>query len=307
MAAPRIVSLLPSSTEIVHALGLARHLVGRSHECDFPPEVAVLPVCTAPHFDPHGTSAQIDTRVKSLVRDGLSVYRVEAERLRELEPDLVLTQSQCEVCAVSEEDVAAALADWLGARPRVLSLAPRRLADVLGDVIRVAEAADAPAAGRRLVAALETRIEGLATRALRLRARPRVACLEWMDPPMGSGHWMPELVTLAGGEPVLGKPGEPAAWTGFEELRALDPERIVLMPCGFALERAAAELAALERLPGFGELGAVRTGSVFAADGNSFFNRPGPRLVESLEILAEILHPEEFSFGHAGRAWRPLL
>jgi iron complex transport system substrate-binding protein len=306
MPVARIVSLLPSSTEIVHALGLGARLVGRSHECDFPPEVASLPVCTAPRFDPRGSSAEIDTRVKDLVRDGLSVYRVDAERLRELEPDLVLTQSQCEVCAVSEEDVSAALADWLGARPRVLSLAPRRLADVLGDVVRVAAAAGASAAGRRVSEALEGRIAALAERALRLRSRPRLACLEWTDPPMGSGHWMPELVTLAGGEAVLGGPGEPAAWTRMEELRALDPECILLVPCGFGLERAAAELATLARLPGFGELRAVRTASVYAADGNAFFNRPGPRLVESLEILAEILHPEEFSFGHAGRAWRRL-
>jgi iron complex transport system substrate-binding protein len=302
----RIVSLLPSLTEIVCALGLEERLVGRSHECDFPPSVARLPACTEPRFEPEGSSRQIDDRVKALVRDGLSVYRVDPERLRELAPDAILTQDQCKVCAASLADVEEAVAAWLGQRPRLISVRPATLGDVFQDVQAIAEALGVAAGGRALVSALTDRVSALGEAAGRLAPRPRVACLEWLDPLMGAGNWMPELVALAGGKAVFGAAGEHSPWLAFEELAAADPEVIVLMPCGFDLSRTRRELHLLVEHPGFEALAAARAGRVFLVDGHQYMNRPGPRLVASLEILAEILHPEHFAFGHAGSGFERL-
>ncbi len=308
-SAERIVSLLPSLTEIACALGLEERLVGRSHECDHPASVASLPVCTAPRFPVEGSSAEIDARVRGLVRDGLSIYAVDAERLRELRPDLVLTQDQCEVCAASLADVERALAEWTGAgvggAPRVLSLEPALLADVFGDVQRVARAAGVEARGAALVAELTARLSTLGERTGAL-PRPRVACLEWLDPPMTSGHWIPELVALAGGENLFGRSGARSETLAWERLAAADPDAIVAFPCGFDLPRSRGESDALRGRPGFAELRAVREGRVFLADGNAFYNRPGPRLVESAELLAEMLHPEVFGTAHEGVAWERL-
>jgi iron complex transport system substrate-binding protein len=300
---PRIVSLLPSTTEIACALGFEKDLVGRSHECDHPPEVAGLPALTRPRLDPAASSAAVDARVKELVGRGLSVYDVDAERLRELAPDVILTQDQCEVCAASLGDVEAALADWLGARPRLVSLRPATLGDVWGDVARVAAALGAPARGSSLCEALADRVTEVAERSQRLRPRPAVACIEWLDPLMAAGNWVPELVTLAGGRNLLGTAGAHSPWISLEELAAADADVLVLLPCGFDLARTRAELPALAHRKGWDELRAVRERRVFATDGNQFFNRPGPRLVESLEILAEILHPQEFAPRHRGSGW----
>jgi len=302
---PRIVSLLPSTTEIACALGFRESLVGRSHECDFPPDVTGLPACTEARIDAAAPSREIDAQVRRHVRDALSIYRVDAERLRELEPDVVLTQDQCEVCAASLGDVEAALAEWTGRTPRVVSLRPATLADVWGDVERVATALDAESRGKTLVAELTGRVDAIGERAEALEPRPRVACLEWIDPPMGAGNWMPELVALAGGRPLFGRAGEHSPWLDWEELRRADPDVLAVLPCGFSLERVARELGPLRAQPGWRDLRAVREGRVYLLEGNQYFNRPGPRLVESLEILAEILHPETFRFGHAGTAWRP--
>ncbi len=307
---PRIVSLLPSLTEIVCALGLEEHLVGRSHECDFPASVQRLPACTEPKLDASAPSRAIDDRVKALVRDGLSVYRVDAERLRALAPDVVLTQDQCAVCAASLPDVEQALAAWTGGAPRVLSVSPSSLADVWGDVQRVAEAADAPDRGRALVQQLTERVSELGERAGKAAAaggaRPRVACIEWLDPLMGAGHWMPELVALAGGRMLLGAAGAPSPWITWEALVEADPDALLVTPCGFDLPRTRAELPALTRREGFAELRAARAGRVYLADGNAYFNRPGPRLVESLEILVECLHPDDFPARHRGAGWASL-
>lgn len=300
-----VASLLPSTTEIVCALGCRERLVGRSHECDFPPEVATLPVLTRPKLDTSASSSAIDERVKSLVRDGLSVYRVDAERLRELRPDLVLTQDQCEVCAASLGDVEQALAEWTGARPRVLSLDPRTLADVWSDVIRVAEALGVPERGRALGESLASRVAEVADRARRATHRPSVACVEWLDPLMAAGNWVPELVTLGGGRNLFGETGAHSPWLDFASFAASDPDVIVALPCGFDLARTRAELPALARQPGWQELRAVREGRVFLTDGNQYFNRPGPRLADSLEILAEILHPELFPARNRGVGWEP--
>ncbi len=302
----RIVSLLPSLSEIACALGLEGRLVGRSHECDHPASLARLPACTEPRFDVSGTSAEIDSRVKRLVRDGLSVYRVDAERLRELAPDLVLTQDQCEVCAASLSDVEQALADWTGGAPRVLSLSPHTLGDVWGDIRRVGDAAGVPERAEALTTALTDRVTGIGERTGGLVDRPRVACLEWLDPPMAAGHWMPELVALAGGSTPFGEPGAPSPWITWTQLRDADPDVVLLLPCGFGLQRTRSELPLLAGRPEWAALRAVREGRVALVDGNAFMNRSGPRLVESLEILAEILHPGLFRFGHEGEAWERL-
>jgi iron complex transport system substrate-binding protein len=299
----RIVSLLPSLTEVACALGLREQLVGRSHECDYPPGVEALPALTEPKFRVDGSSGEIDERVRRLVRDGLSVYRVHAEALRTLQPDLVLTQDHCEVCAASLGDVEAALCSFTGAAPRVVSVAPGTLTEVWDSFAAVAAAAGVPERGATLAAALTERIVRLGEETASLAARPRLACVEWLDPLMSAGNWVPELVALAGGRSVLGETGAHSPTIRFEELAAADPDAILALPCGFDLARTRAELPLLTRRPGFAALRAARAGRVYVADGNQYFNRPGPRLVESAEILAEILHPERFAFGHEGRGW----
>lgn len=301
---PRIVSLIASATEIVCALGFEGQLVGRSHECDYPEGVKRLPVCTSPKFDTSGSSRDIDERVKGLVQDGLSVYRVDEALLRELRPDVIVTQSHCEVCAVSQRDVERAVASRLGAGPRVVSLAPNGLADVWAGFRQVADALGVPRRGEELVQALEGRMSPIAERARTLPGRPTVACVEWVEPLMASGNWVPELVDMAGGLNLFGSPGRHAPWLSWEELCARDPDVLLLLPCGFDIARTRQELPALSQKPEWAGLQAVRGGRVFLLDGNQFFNRPGPRLVESLEILAELLHPAAFAFGHEGPGWQ---
>jgi iron complex transport system substrate-binding protein len=301
---PRIVSLIASATEIVCALGQEEHLVGRSHECDFPASVLRLPVCTEPKFDVHGSSYQIDQRVKAILQEALSVYRVHADQLKQLRPDVIVTQSQCEVCAVSQRDVAQAVGEWLEERPRIVSLAPNALADVWADIERVAEALEIPERGDELVGRLQERITAIAVKARSLREKPAVACIEWIEPLMAAGNWMPELVEMAGGVNLFGKAGQHAPWMTWDELRPRDPDVIVVLPCGFDIERTRQEMPALIRQRGWTDLRAVRQGKVYLTDGNQYFNRPGPRLVESLEILAEILHPATFHFGHEGPGWQ---
>jgi len=296
----RIVTLLPSATEIVAALGFGNQLVGRSHECDFPCSVTSLPALTEPKFKPEGTSAEVDRSVKRIVADALSVYRVDAVRLRELKPDVIVTQSQCEVCAVSERDVEAAVAEWIGAPPRIVSLAPYALDDVFDDIERVAKVLGVPERGAELVAKLCARMAAIETSAQAAGAQPSIAVIEWIDPLMSAGNWMPELVAMAGGANLFGRAGEHSPWLKFEQIAALDPEVIMISPCGFGIERTRSEYASLSGIKGWSSLRAVRGQRVFIADGNQYFNRPGPRLVESLEILAEILHPELFRFGHRG-------
>jgi iron complex transport system substrate-binding protein len=303
---PRIVSLIASATEIVCALGFEGQLVGRSHECDYPESVRRLPVCTAPKFDVEGSSREIDERVKTLLGDALSVYRVDADRLRELEPDVIVTQSHCEVCAVSLRDVERAVCSWLRACPKLVSLSPNRLADVWTDIELVAEALDARERGDELIRTLQSRMTAIEEKARSLPSRPTVACIEWIDPLMAAGNWMPELVEMAGGVNLFGEAGKHSPGMTWEQLVERDPDVIVALPCGFDLARTRREMPALTGRPEWPRLRAVRGGRVFLTDGNQYFNRPGPRLVESLEILAETLHPEAFRFGHEASGWQRL-
>jgi iron complex transport system substrate-binding protein len=302
----RIVSLLPSATEIVCALGFEHALVGRSHECDFPPAVSHLPSLTTPKFNPEGSSAEVNRRVLTILRDALAVYRVDADRLRELQPDVIVTQSQCDVCAVSMRDVEDAVAQWVGIRPTIVSLAPYALADIFADIERVATALGVADRGREVTQRLRSRMDAIATEARALASVPRIAIIEWIDPLMAAGNWMPELVAMAAGDNLFGRAGEHSPWMQFDELAAADPEVILLSPCGFNIDRTLNELPAMTGNPEWPRLQAVRQRKVFVADGNQYFNRPGPRIAESLEILAEILHPERFSFGHEGPGWRRL-
>lgn len=304
--AQRIVSLLPSATELVAALGAAGKLVGRSHECDFPPEVAALPVLTEARLDASGTSGEIHAGMEAALADALSVYRVDAAGLRALLPDVVVTQAQCEVCAVSEDDVVAALGQWAGAGdgPRLVSLRAENLAGVYDDLAALGRALGREAQAAVLAAKMRERLETIASRSVEAGWKPRLMFIEWIAPPMAGGNWMPELIDLAGGEPLFADAGKPSPWVDWEDIAAADPEALLVAPCGFELERVAAEMPTLQALPGWAELKAVRAGRVAIADGNAFFNRPGPRLVESAEIVAEFLHPDVFDFGHEGTHWR---
>jgi iron complex transport system substrate-binding protein len=301
---PRIVSLIASATEIVCALGFERDLVGRSHECDFPESVRRLPVCTEPKFNPEGTSYEIDQRVKAIVQESLSVYRVDGEKLRELEPDVIVTQAQCEVCAVSLREVERTVCAWLQTCPKLVSLMPNALADVWADVGHVAEALDARDAGAELIARLKSRMTAITDKAVSLANRPTVACVEWIDPLMAAGNWMPELIAMAGGVNLFGEAGNHSPWMTWEQLCERDPDVILIMPCGFDIPRTRREMHLLTNKSEWPRLRAVRDNRVFLTDGNQYFNRPGPRLVESLEIVAELLHSEAFAFGHEGTGWQ---
>jgi len=306
MSRLRIVSLIASATEIICALGYEDQLVGRSHECDYPPSVARLPVCTEPKFDTLGTSYEIDQRVKNILADALSVYRVHAGKLKELQPDVIVTQSQCEVCAVSLRDVEQALCSWIDSRPQLVSLEPHALSDVWADIRRVAAALGNPERGDELVGRLKRRMSAILEKARALSQRPTVACIEWIDPLMAAGNWMPELVEMAGGVNLFCSAGKHSPWMKREQLQQKDPEVIVVLPCGFDIRRSREEMPALTEKPDWAGLRAVRDRRVCLTDGNQFFNRPGPRLAESLEILAEVLHPAVFHFGHEGTGWQYL-
>ncbi|MGH9841164.1 MAG: cobalamin-binding protein [Blastocatellia bacterium] len=298
MNATRIISLIASATEIVCALGFESQLVGRSHECDFPASVKRLPVCTSPKFEVEGLSYEIDQRVKAILQESLSVYRVDAELLDRLQPTHVITQSQCEVCAVSFKDVEQAVCQLTSSRPAIVSLEPNALADVWVDIRRVAQALGAPERGEQTVAALQQRMAAIAAQAQTAGHRPAVACIEWIEPLMAAGNWMPELVEMAGGVNLFGEAGRHSPWMTWEDLVAKNPDVIFVSPCGFDIARTLEETHLLTGKPEWTGLKAVQSNRVFVADGNQYFNRPGPRLVESLEILAEMLHPAIFRFGH---------
>ncbi|MEO5987639.1 MAG: cobalamin-binding protein [Candidatus Eisenbacteria bacterium] len=299
----RVVSLIASSTEMVVALGCGDRLVGRSHECDHPEWVRKLPAVTEPKFAIDLPSAEIDARVRALVEQVVSVYRVDIEALDRLVPDLIITQTQCEVCAVSLKDVEAALCQLLSSRPKLVSLRTDTLVDLWRDVRKVADALGVPERGVQLVTRMQHHMRGIAERA-RTVAACRVACIEWMDPLTVAGNWTPELIQMAGAEDVLGRAGTHAGRIEFAELVSADPDAIFVTPCGFDLARTRSEMPALTRQPGWSTLRAVREGRVFLGDGNAFFNRPGPRVAEALEILAEALHPKAFRFGHEGTGWQ---
>lgn len=297
----RIVSLLPSATEILAALGLTDAIVGRSHECDYPPQIQNRPVCTEAQLNSEKPSAQIDTDVRELVQNALSIYKINIDVLEELQPTHIVTQDQCDVCAVNFEDVEKAVAELTQSQPKVISLQPNVLSDVWADIERVGTTLGVES--QPLLIQLQSRIEACQQKTQGLSEHPTVAAIEWTDPLMASGNWIPELVELAGGKLLFGVAGQHSPYIEWDALLKADPEVIIIMPCGFDLERTRQETIPLEQHPEWSSLRAVRTGQVFITDGNAYFNRPGPRLVDSLEILAEILHPDSFDFGYRGTGW----
>lgn len=316
----RIISLLASATEMIAALDCLDQLVGRSHECDYPPEVQNLPLVSNALINVETSSAAIDAQIKQLAqtRDevqgnglkALSIYSIDAELLRKLEPDIIFTQTQCEVCAVSERDVVQALQHVTGLQPRIVSLSPYRLADIWEDLLRVGKALNRFEQAQTLLNDYKQRLARLSKASSSFLApsvtRPRVTVLEWLDPLMAAGNWTPELVAYAGGENVFGESGMHSPWLTWEELEAADPDLLVLSPCGFSLERTLEELPLLQQHPAWQRLKAVRTGRVYAIDGNQYLNRSGPRVVESAELLARVLWGDALPLSIDEQAWRQI-
>jgi iron complex transport system substrate-binding protein len=288
----RVASLLPSGTELVHFAGAGDALVGVTHECDYPVGVEKLPKLTSSKIVGHGmTSAEIDAAVERHMTDTGSIYALNVGLLKELAPDLIVTQGLCDVCAVSTSLVESAIAG-LKKEPEILTLNPTSLREVFGDAVRVGEALGRGDQTREKIAALERRLADV-EQAVAGLPLPRVGCIEWLDPPFSAGHWVPEMVGFAGGEEIFARPGEPSERLSWDEVFGAAPEVLVLMPCGFDARRSAEEARrVLPELPGWGEIPAVREGRVWAVDANSYFSRPAPRLVEGVEVLARILHPD---------------
>jgi len=290
----RIVSLLPAATEIIALLGQLDHLVGISHECDFPAEVNSLPRVThCPLYDAGHSSAEIDRRVRETFATDGTLYRLDEPLLRELRPDFILTQQLCDVCAVGYGSVAA-LAANLPTRPILVNLEPKCLADIFENIRHVGKALGLNERADAANADLEKRVAAVRTKAAELGRRPKVFLMEWIDPPFCSGHWGPELVKIAGGEEIFGRQGERSVQVPWEEVIAAQPEVIVLACCGYKPEQTLKDLPILQHLSGWNNLPAVNQRRVYVVDGNAYSHRPGPRIVDSLEILAEIIHPELF-------------
>jgi iron complex transport system substrate-binding protein len=289
----RICSLLPSATEIAYAIGLGDSVVGVSHECDFPAEAATKPSLLHTRVDPNAPPAEIDRQVREIIQRGESIYAVDAEMLRSLAPDLILTQDLCHVCAASPDDLATALTRFEHS-PRVLALTPRSLDEVWDDIRRVGEATGHQRQACALAGSLERRVAEVAAAARQANTRPRVLCLEWLDPYFVGGHWVPEMVALAGGEDVLGRLREPSFEVSSEQIAESKAELIAVMPCGYNTERAAQECEAVKFPASWSDLPAVRNRRVFATDANACFSRPGPRLADGVELLAHLIHPELF-------------
>jgi iron complex transport system substrate-binding protein len=306
----RIVSLLPSATEIVFALGLGDELVGRTHECDFPPEVADVPVVTGDvDAKPDASSREIHQRVADSMHRGSSIYELDLDALDAARPDLILTQELCAVCAVSYRDVGRAVRQ-LQSDAAVVSLEPSSIEGIFNTISTIGAMADAEDEAVGLLELLRERLARLENRVMERRldgVRPRrVACLEWLDPPFAAGHWVPEQVRRAGGWDLLGRPGEPSAETTWDQVREVDPEQLMLMPCGFDARRTADEWDRAQKPEWLRDLRAVRRGEVFALDGSSYFSRPGPRVIDGIALLAELFDPGGFEEEVRSDAWMPL-
>ncbi len=310
----RLVSLLASATEMVAALGCLDQLVGRSHECDYPPEVLSLPVVSTVQINIDTSSAEIDAQIKQLAQTrstfqdaalkALSIYAIDIDQLQALRPDVIFTQTQCEVCAVSEREVIQAVQQLTGLQPRVVSLAPHRLSDVWEDVLRVGQALGRRERAETLVQGYQQRLDRLSTITANFGTKPRVTVLEWLDPLMAVGNWTPELVDYAGGENIFGEVGLHSPWLSWEELQAADPDVLVLSPCGYTIERTLMDVPLLQQHPAWQSLRAVQTGRVYAIDGNHYLNRSGPRLVDSAELLGRVIWGEQLGIEVDMGGWR---
>lgn len=300
----RICSLLPSATEVIALLGLSDELVGISHECDYPPSVRSLPVMVEPMVPPHGlASPDIDRHVSQLVAAGQPLYRLKDHLLRQAQPDLIVSQDLCHVCAVTPDQLHEALCS-MPRQPTILTLNPSTIHEVIDDVIRIGNAANRSAEGHQLAAQLHDRLEAVRTRVQRIAHCPRVACIEWLSPLYVAGHWVPEMVQLAGGQDVLAQPGDPSHVVTWDEVLAAAPDVLIVMPCGFSVERTQTELFQMMRQPGQWPLSSELAERTFLVDASSYFSRPGPRLIDGLELLAAILHPSDHDHIHESMACR---
>ncbi|MEC4812527.1 MAG: cobalamin-binding protein [Scytonema sp. PMC 1069.18] len=303
----RIVSLIPGGTEILAELGLTEAIVGRSHECDYPPDIQDRPVCTQARINTNAPSHEIHDKVNNLLQSALSIYEIKTDVLEKLQPTHIVTQDQCDVCAVSLKDVEEAVASLTHSSPKIISLQPNILEDVWADIERVGSVFGVDS--RQVLENLEARVKIVERKTAGLSQTERlpiVACIEWTDPLMIAANWIPELVSLAGGESLFSIKGQPSTSLSWESLISSNPDIVVFMPCGFDLKRTRQAAQMLSQRPEWQKLHAVQSGRVYITDGNSYFNRPGPRLVDSLEILADLLHPEIFQYGYKGKAWEPL-
>lgn len=299
----KIISLLPAATEIVCALGLTNQLIGRSHECDYPTEIQNLPICSEAKFVSGNESAKIDAQVKEILTDALSIYTIDKEKIQSLKPDIVITQSQCEVCAVSEKDVEQALSSLLKQETSLISLQPNTLADIFREIKEVAIALDAEQQAKVLLEDLEERVDIIRHKLKFFPDKPKVAIIEWLSPLMVAGNWIPELVEIAGGQSILAENGKHSPFVEWQQIYDENPEVIIIAPCGFSINRTLQEIDLILNLPGWRDLNAVKNNKVFIADGNAYFNRSGPRIVDTIEMLAEMITPRYFAFGYEGEGW----
>jgi iron complex transport system substrate-binding protein len=301
----RIVSLIPGGTEILAALGLVDAIVGRSHECDYPPEIHNRPICTQARLNSKASSSEIHDEVNNLLQSALSIYEIKTDVLEQLQPTHILTQDQCDVCAVSLDEVEKAVTTLIDSKPQIISLQPNILQDIWADIERVGNTFSVDSV--KVIENLEARVKICQQKiqGLSLNEVPTVVCIEWTDPLMVAANWIPELVNLAGGQSLFCATGQPSRRLPWETLLTTNPDVIVFMPCGFDLNRTRQEANLLTQRSDWEKLHATQSGRVYITDGNSYFNRPGPRLVDSLEILAEILHPEIFEYGYKGTGWEP--
>jgi iron complex transport system substrate-binding protein len=300
----RICSLLPSATEVIASLGLGDELVGISHECDYPPSIKHVPIMVEPMIPTHGlASAEIDSRVRQLVASGQRLYRLNDQLLRQAQPELILSQDLCHVCAITPDQ----LQDAIGSMPRqpiILSLNPSSVLDVINDVVRIGDAAGRSAEGHRLAAHLRDRLDAVHRRLQTISHRPRVVCIEWLSPLYIAGHWVPEMVQLAGGLDVLAQPGSPSRVVTWGEIVAAAPDVLLVMPCGFSVEKTHTELRHLMQHPDQWRLSPALAEHTYLVDASSYFSRPGPRLIDGIELLVTILHPSGHDHIHESIACR---
>ena len=300
----KIVTLIPSATEIVAFLGYKKSIVGRSHECDYPKDLENIIKLTSPKINVDGTSIEIDKQINTILENSLSVYKVDVEQLKILNPDFVVTQSQCEVCAVSFSEVEDIVAKHLNKKTKIISLQPNTLSEVFNDIRRVAKTIDVnEEIYNKLIYSLEKRVENIKNKN-QVQKKPTVACIEWIDPLMAAGNWIPEMVKISGGEDVFGKSGKDSHWIKFNHIKEYNPDIIVFLPCGFDIIKTKEEVDNLIiKNNEWKNLKAFKNENLFILDGNQYFNRPGPRLIESIEIFAEIFQPKLFNFNHEKSGW----
>ena len=299
----KIVSLLPSCTEIICKLGYSENLVGISHECDYPNSISGLPVLTKARVSSEGNSIKINQCVSDLLQKGLSVYDVDTSLLKSLSPDIIVTQAQCEACAVSLDQVKEIVSNWTRNKTEIISLEPNNLNEVWHSFDIIANAMDAPESFYILKTEINERFKLLKDKLNETRKKPTILCIEWIEPIMVAANWVPELVGIAGGNNVISVSGTDSNFSSWDEIEKTNPDIIIMMPCGFEIKRTLEDLHYLQKKEGWHKLKAVKENQVYVVDGNQYFNRPGPRLVDSVEILAEIINPDYFGRKYTENAW----